>query len=140
MPFMQWIDELSTGIAEFDEQHKILIKLINELYDAKEEGTADRVLLEVLAGVVNYTVYHFFAEEHLFELLEYPDAARHKTEHVAMTADALRFFDKVENGDYSIIDDVLGFLKDWLANHIMVSDKQYSLFFMEKGLRAPGAQ
>jgi len=31
--FIPWADELSVGIEEIDEQHKILVKLINKLYD-----------------------------------------------------------------------------------------------------------
>ena len=33
MPFMEWNDDLSVGVDLFDEHHKVLIGLINELYE-----------------------------------------------------------------------------------------------------------
>jgi hemerythrin len=32
--FVEWKQELSIGLQEIDEQHKILIRLLNELYQA----------------------------------------------------------------------------------------------------------
>ena len=36
--FISWNDKISVGIQEIDEQHKRLVALINNLYDAMVEG------------------------------------------------------------------------------------------------------
>jgi len=40
VPFITWNDELSVGIESIDEQHKMLINIINSLHDALKEGNA----------------------------------------------------------------------------------------------------
>ncbi len=32
--FVEWSDELSVGVEEIDEQHKVLVGLVNEMHEA----------------------------------------------------------------------------------------------------------
>ncbi len=38
MPLIEWSDKLSTGTRMFDEQHKKLVAMINELHNAMKYG------------------------------------------------------------------------------------------------------
>lgn len=54
---------MAVGIEEFDVHHKRIIELINKLHASLTAGEGNAATREVLAEAVNYTVYHFFAEE-----------------------------------------------------------------------------
>ena len=40
--FLQWSEEISVGVEELDEQHKVLVNLINDLHDAMQERRSQR--------------------------------------------------------------------------------------------------
>ena len=48
MGFIEWSDKLVTGVKECDEQHKKLVSLINEFYDAMKQGKGKDVLDKML--------------------------------------------------------------------------------------------
>ena len=69
--FLHWTSDLDTGIEQVDEQHKILVKYINEMHDAHVAN--DRKGMGVaLDHLIDYTVQHFSDEEGLLEMAEYP--------------------------------------------------------------------
>jgi hemerythrin len=41
---------------------------------------------------------------------------------------------KFDTANFTISIGLMSFLKDWLVNHIMVTDKKYTLFFNDKGV------
>lgn len=44
MAFINWSDKLSVGVQQMDMQHKRLVELINELYEAMNSGKGNDVL------------------------------------------------------------------------------------------------
>ena len=38
MPLMTWTEKLSVGVGVLDEDHKRLVGMVNELYDAMQAG------------------------------------------------------------------------------------------------------
>ena len=46
---IEWNDELSVGIQEIDEQHKVLVGLVNEMHDAIHARHGSEVSSEILA-------------------------------------------------------------------------------------------
>ena len=68
--YMSWSDDLSVGLQEIDEQHKILITLINRLFTEAIMQKADQsVVSKILNELVQYTIVHFSVEESLFRIL-----------------------------------------------------------------------
>ena len=41
---------------------------------------------------------------------------------------------KMVEGDFMISVEVMAFLKDWLTNHILITDKAYGPFLIDKGV------
>ena len=78
MPLVNWTDKLSLGITEIDNQHKKWIAIINDLNDAMRAGKSTEVLGEVFKRLIDYTEYHFKAEETYFEKFGYPEKTSHK--------------------------------------------------------------
>ncbi|MCU7832335.1 MAG: bacteriohemerythrin [gamma proteobacterium symbiont of Lucinoma myriamae] len=133
MPLIQWNDELSVGINSIDEQHKKLINMINALNDALLSGQTKQVLSEIFDELAVYTVEHFDYEEELFARYGYSESQAHKNEHSALTEQVNNLQQKVKKGDFMISIEVMHFLKDWLTQHILKTDKAYAGFLKEKG-------
>ncbi|MCW2285325.1 bacteriohemerythrin [Rhodoblastus acidophilus] len=126
MPLMTWNEKMSLGVVGIDNEHKKLVGLVNELYDAIQAGKANDVLGRVLDGLVAYTESHFRHEEALFSDAGYPHSAEHKREHERLATRVLEIQAQVRDGVRGALSlDVMNFLKDWLINHIQDSDRKY---------------
>lgn len=132
MPLMTWDEKYSAGIDEFDAHHKKLFSLINTLHDGILAGKGKEVLGQVLSELVNYTVYHFRAEEGAFQKYGYPEQRQHKAEHDDLTKKAVDLQNKFDSGGIVLNTEVMNFLKGWLNNHILTIDMKYGPFLLSK--------
>lgn len=133
-PLFIWSDDLSVGLDSIDEQHKVLISLINELHAAMKARRSNEDLLNVIDNLKNYTVTHFGYEEDLFAEHGYPDTPAHIEQHRKFVSEVVEFEAGVRSGKLTVTMDVMKFLKDWLTHHIKGTDKQYSGFLSQKGV------
>ncbi len=135
MAFFAWSNSYSVNIKEIDEQHKKLISLLNNLFEAMSIGKGREVVGAVLNEVVEYTVYHFGTEERLFRQYGYPEITAHKMAHDDLTKQAKDLKKDVDAGKKLVTVEVMNFLKQWLYNHILEEDKRYTSFLNSKGVR-----
>ena len=116
-----WRPEYSVGDEHLDEQHRGLIELIDMLGDESRMG-------EVLERLEIYVDEHFRDEEGMLEKAGYPDLAAHKQQHKAfeewLTVSRRAFREPEVSG--MLRESIRAYLKSWLVNHIMVSDKDYA--------------
>jgi hemerythrin len=131
--FVEWSDVLSVGIEEIDEQHKVLVGLVNEMHDAIAQRHGSEVVRGVLARLADYTRIHFAVEESLMRILGYPDYDGHKHQHEELIHEVMDLQGRVDAGKTSISFELMHFLKVWLTKHIMESDQRYGRFFIEAG-------
>ena len=130
-----WEDKYSLHIAEIDRQHRKLFALFNELYDAMQQGHGDEVIDKVLTSVVDYCAYHFSFEEKLLKEAGYTEEAAHRAEHGKLTEQAKELAQRLRNAhDPTVTIATLQFLGDWLARHILVSDKRFAPFLLACGV------
>ncbi|MCX7066579.1 MAG: bacteriohemerythrin [Methylococcales bacterium] len=140
--FVEWSDELSVGIEEIDEQHKVLVNLVNRLFDetvVHQAGTS-AVMEEILHELIEYTVIHFAVEESLFRIFHYPATETHTRHHDELKAQVLDIQKKVKQGEASLNTELLMFLKRWLTNHILQEDKLYAPFLLSQGVKSSWAE
>lgn len=130
MALLQWSDELSVGIEIIDKQHKILIRAINLLAMAVKHNSSPALMGDIFKTLVDYTDTHFSYEEELFDRFGYPETEDHKAKHRALLHKVADLKTRWEKGESQIGPEVLKFLVDWLRNHILGSDKQYSSFLV----------
>lgn len=135
MALIQWNDSLSVDVASIDKQHQKLVSMINELSDAMKQRKGKDVLGKILNSLISYTETHFKAEEKYFDMYNYPETADHKKEHLAFVQKVMEFKTGFETGKLSVTIELMSFLSDWLKNHIKGTDKKYSKFFNEHGLK-----
>jgi hemerythrin len=133
--FIPWSDELSVGIEEIDEQHKVLVGLVNRMHDAIEEHHGSEAVVEILTELADYTKIHFAVEESLMRILGYPGYEDHKVIHDELLEHVVELQDKVAAGRTAISFELMHFLRTWLSKHIMEEDMQYSGFFLASGVK-----
>ena len=129
MPLMSWNSNYSVKVDVFDNHHKKLVGLINQLHDSMNEGKGKEALALVLNELIKYADYHFTAEEDLMKKHKYPEFAKHRTEHSSFANKVKEIQRNFEREDKYAAIEAFTFLKDWLLNHILNSDKKYSTFF-----------
>ena len=133
--FINWSDELSVGIEEIDEQHKVLVNLVNRMHDAIDEHHGSDVVIDILSELADYTKIHFAVEESLMRILDYPGYEEHKEIHDELLEHVVELQQKVASGKTAISFELMHFLKSWLSKHIMEEDMQYSGFFLSVGAK-----
>jgi hemerythrin-like metal-binding protein len=135
MPLISWKNDFSVNIAEIDKQHMCLFELINKLHDSMKTGQGNSVIGPILSDLINYTVFHFDTEEKYFKKFQYSEYLRHKIEHDGLRTKAKQLNAEFAAGKVTITVEVLNFLRDWISNHILKSDKKYGEFLRAKGLQ-----
>ena len=132
---LEWDDKYSIGIFIIDEQHKKLFGFVNKTIETKEHSDNTEELKEVLEEMTEYSLEHFKTEEaHMIEF-NYSECRYHSEEHNNFFTKTNAYCDKGVNGDYHISNDLIEYLKQWVVNHIQVSDRQYINCFKKNGLK-----
>jgi hemerythrin len=133
--YVQWKEEYSVGIESIDLQHKKLLGLINSLQTAINYKTGEAFEREALDELVDYTKTHFKFEEDMMEQNGYPDFTTHRAEHARMIARVEEVLSQYQQDQDTAMQNAVDFLQEWLINHINGTDKQYSSFLIDKGVK-----
>ena len=133
---IEWSDELSVGIEEIDQQHRVLVGMLNEFHEAIQQHKGTLVASQILKRLSDYTLIHFAVEEGMMRLLDYPDYEEHKSEHDDLIEELQTLSAKLESGKKSVNFELLHFLKLWLTKHIQESDRHYIPHFVSHGIKS----
>jgi hemerythrin len=135
MGLINWSAKYSVGVKNLDEQHKVLIDMLNELHAAMLKGQAQNLAGTLLPKVQRHARDHFSTEERLMESTKFPGLAEHRAEHSALLARADEYAARHKRGDISVYLELLTFMRDWLTNHMQKVDQKYTIWFNEHGIR-----
>lgn len=133
-----WNKNFETGIATIDEQHKVLVSLLNEL-----AGTLARdnqlEINRVFDELAEYANFHFETEEAIWVEYFGDDSwlSSHQLTHSSFLPKVVELKEQDTNKPLiEIIESIVKFLIRWLAFHIIDSDKRLAFVVhnMEKGL------
>jgi hemerythrin-like metal-binding protein len=136
MPFVVWNDRLRVGVPSFDDDHRRLVDLMNELYEAilagRGRSMVDRVFDEMDASYRSHCV----REEEALIRTGFPAAGEHKQEHD-------RIYKKIESlraqfGEGALAApslEAMALLKDWLHEHLLNWDMKYVEHLKHRGIR-----
>ncbi|MBK1648759.1 bacteriohemerythrin [Rhabdochromatium marinum] len=123
MSLIDWNDALSVGVEEIDDDHQRLVEIVNQLNDAIAAKHQQDVIETILQELLEYTVWHFRHEERLMQASGDPSFMQHKQAHDTLTEQVKAAQQRYLDGDATVADTMLPFLKDWLINHILGTDK-----------------
>ena len=134
MALINWQPSFSVNVKEIDQQHQLLVNMINDLYDAMNSGKEKEELQKLINRLNVYAAMHFAKEEHYFDLFAYPEGELHKKEHNDFEDEVSKFESDFIKGSQSLSMEIMNFLSNWLVEHIKGSDKKFGPFLNERGL------
>lgn len=130
MDIIEWNEKFSVGNYNIDEQHKELIKIINEVTTViREKQYTFSNLLSIVCKLDDYVIQHFQYEEKFMEANHIEGKEKHIKEHdfARQKMDSLNVLEQ-ENFEEKFFFDTLGWLCNWLVNHIMNTDKMLNIY------------
>lgn len=134
MAVIEWKKCYEIGIATFDDEHHALVGVINDLYTALREKRGDEVLNSLLQHLVEYTQKHFEHEEENMDKFQFPAAEEHKHAHALLKQRIVDFQQQLSSGKTGISKEIMGFLREWLLDHIVEIDKDFARFLLDKSV------
>lgn len=122
----EFTDDYLTRIEFIDQEHKKLFDIANEAYDLLTNNFIndkyDRIL-NLVVELREYTIIHFADEEKYMESIQYLHRFSHKIEHMKFVEKLNSInLEKIDANQKDSIIDLLGFLVEWLQNHIKKKD------------------
>lgn len=124
-PFFPWTDDLSVKVPRMDDQHRVLLRLINRVADLASSGATGGAIDTILGQLVEYTRFHFADEEKLMRNHDFEGLVAHRAIHGKFVAEVEGLVRRLSGGERMDADAVLAMLKDWLIRHIQGTDKVY---------------
>lgn len=130
-----WDPSYSVNYDGIDDQHRILISIIQEVETAiNPQAYSFKNLIEIINKLEDYIREHFSYEEALMDKYHYPDVKNHMIEH-----SELRY--RIQSTSYDNIGtskefytETYQYLYHWLINHIMKTDKKLGSYLAEAGV------
>lgn len=139
MAIIEWDSRIySVGVELFDQHHKHLVDIINKLNTTITTNNNKKNIEKIIDELIDYTLFHFTAEEELMQRYEYPNSEieEQKISHKKFIDNINGFKGKMEGATMLWTSSgMLDYLSDWLISHILVTDKKYSTFFKENNVR-----
>jgi hemerythrin-like metal-binding protein len=132
MAYMKPDEIMAVGIPAIDTQHQKLISIVNDMYEEValcHSLDEERVLTgKFLEQMQEYARIHFTAEENILTKNNYPKLPQHQAEHKLFIDELQRIRSSHTKGELALSFDVFLFAREWIANHINVSDQEYTGF------------
>ena len=129
-----WEEKYDVGVRLFNEQHKQLLNILRDVYKAMEHKQDKAVITEVINNLIKYAKEHLTQEEACLKENKYPDFENHKKLHEVFISKIVQFYEDLKNDKFTVHFEIAVFIKNWITNHIMVIDKQYTDFLNSKGI------
>lgn len=125
---------LSIGIEEIDEQHQIMLRLINDIQRAIDSQKGTAIIDDLLRQLFYYTRIHFLVEESLMRNIQYPEFEKHRAAHQALLDECMNIRSQIQAGQMTH-QQLMEYLAFWFNNHIRHADKDYSEHLQKSGAK-----
>lgn len=129
--YIAWDSKFDLGIPVIDNQHKKLVNLCNNLYEALMKNKAEGIptwqssLTDTLRECVDYVKTHFHDEEVIMQAAGYVNYASHKRAHEDFIYKILETTREFDKATFTTAFQFVRFLYDWILRHIAHEDKLY---------------
>lgn len=135
MPKIDWEVKYSVNVKELDRQHTALINLINECNDSLEKDDNNELFSEIVFKLILYSQTHFTTEEEYMEKTGYSKLKEHKKEHSVFTEKIKEYEARLNENDKDVANEIMGYLINWLIDHILNMDQKYSEALNKAGIK-----
>lgn len=142
---LAWRQDFATGVAIMDDQHRALIKMLNEASTQLTDRSPLADVARIVQGLLSYAGYHFQTEEklmaeHGYEKHRSMPAADHIKAHRAFAEKVIAVKAQIDAGQRIPKADLESFLTNWLTDHILHTDKELGAFIRDQQARAAAAK
>jgi hemerythrin len=117
-----------------DDQHGILMDVMNELRLALVRGSGREQVSELLTRLISFTRMHFLSEEHLMEQTGFPGLADHRVLHQELLRLFRQWAERTQQGEDVRVRLLLCSMRDGYLAHIEGPDQQYGPWMNERGV------
>lgn len=122
MAIRQWDEDMSVGVESIDEQHKLLLALFNETFEAVHDHDENRVF-ELLDRMREYGEEHFRDEEQMMLDAGYELLNTHRMQHEEFSKQVNELHkNRFENTNLTRL---FTLLNSWLTRHILHEDQKF---------------
>ncbi len=140
-----WDDNFNTGLPKVDEQHRQLVRMLNDLAGHIAFKSNLDSLDKLFEQLADYTIYHFGYEENIWHSYFAGDAyeSEHQRTHQAFIDEVGRLRNSLTSRPLTeVADEALSFLARWLASHILEFDRNmaYAVLAVQEGLSLEAAK
>jgi hemerythrin-like metal-binding protein len=125
-------DTLKVGLSDIDDDHQVLVDLVNKLHSSVNNPLRQADVLKNLDELVDYTNWHFNHEERLMREYEYPDMISHLKMHEILMEKANVIRNKFKAKEEGAASELNNLIKTWLINHIHTVDNKLAAFLNKK--------
>lgn len=126
MPYFIWSEQFAVKVPLIDDQHRELLKIANQFYDAVKTKRDQDTIFQTLNALIRYAEQHFRDEEDLMAELGIPEAAidEHHSIHERLIEEIFQLQMEMGGSEETTIHDLEQFLTQWAVNHILHEDKK----------------
>ncbi|MCG2579829.1 MAG: hemerythrin family protein [Marinobacter sp.] len=127
-----WDRNFETGIESIDQQHKVLVDILNRLARHFVSGDARVDCNDILEELLSYAAFHFKSEEGIWrEGLGAEEAVRNHHDSHQLFFAQIQIFRGSQAPRERVLADIYDYLARWLAFHILESDRRMALTVQE---------
>ena len=128
--YVVWNNSLKTGVPEMDNQHALLVDVLNvikDIYMDAEEGKLESIgrIRQQLHELQKYAREHFRDEEAMLEKCGYPDLDRHRKLHAMLLQKAEQIERDFDDNARDSLHDLVKSIETWIIHHIVTEDHKY---------------
>jgi len=89
--------------SKFDDQHKMLIELLNDVFIIVREKQSGVNLTTGIDGLIRYTQEHFRDEGEAMASINYPKLNEHKAIHGNLLYEVTTYKKRIDNNDEKVV-------------------------------------
>jgi hemerythrin len=141
-----WRAEFATGVAIIDDQHRVLIHMLNDASTKLNDRSPIADFSKIVQGLLSYAGYHFQTEDRLMAEYDYAGqcaaaASMHASQHKAFAEKVIAVQETLKAGQRVQKAVLVSFLTEWLADHILNTDKALGAYIgsQQAGGVSPGS-
>ena len=125
MALLEWNENFSLGIEQFDIQHQHLVELLNYAHDNFLKDSCVESLAVTLNELFDYAIRHFQVEAQYIGETSYTQYAEHQELQKSFSIQVAIMQKDLRAGWSNLPLEMLDFLKNWLTYNILIADANY---------------
>jgi hemerythrin len=125
-----WTEDLSVKVDMIDEQHRELLKQMNDFFRAVLSGKGLEQVHDAIDFLTAYVDLHFRTEEFFMRKYKYPLYDSHRKQHELLTAEVLKAAQRIKETEQTrdVIVGLASKMGGWILDHVLKVDKNLGLY------------